>query len=122
MIFNIKSFLIGKNLRPKIKTFSFNEFEMFIRRLPVKLKVLKLSTSLEDAAYMNADRWERFLQQDLPQLEKFSLEYHECNDDKDESNIDFREINPFFSSFWLNRRYTFEIEPTCEHTIYSVRP
>ena len=100
---------------------TFDRLEMFIRQLPTKLKVLKFSTSLEDLAYMDAYRWERFLQQDLPQLKKFSFEYHERNN-KHQFNIDFREINPFFSSFWLQRRYTFEIQAECEHIVYSVRP
>jgi hypothetical protein len=101
---------------------TFDEFEIFIRQLPTKLKVLMFSTSLEEIAYIDAHRWERFLQQDLSQLEKFSLQYHERNDDKDESNIYFRETNPFFSSFWLKRQCIFEIEPGCEHIVYSIRP
>jgi hypothetical protein len=99
----------------------FDEFEIFIRQLRPKLKVLMFSTSSEEMAYFDAYRWERFLLQDLPQLEKFSLQYHERND-KDESDIDFRETNPFFSSFWFKRQYTFEIEPDIEHIIYSICP
>jgi hypothetical protein len=100
---------------------AFDEFQIFIRQLHPKLKVLMFSTSFEDIAYMDATRWKRFILQDLPQLEKFSLQYHEEND-KDESNIDFREKNPFFSSFWLQRRCNFEIQTECEHIVYSVCP
>ena len=92
------------------------------RLLRSKLKVLIFSTSSEDIAYMDAYRWKRFILQDLLHLEKFSLEHHESNYDKDESNMDFQETNPFFSSFWLKRQCTFEIEPSCEHIIYSVCP
>jgi hypothetical protein len=109
-------------LRIHVSHVTFDEFEIFIRQLRPKLKVLMFSTSSEEMAYMDAYRWERFLLQDLLQLKKFSLQYHERNDDKDESNIDFRETNPFFSSFWFKRQYTFEIEPQCEHIVYSVRP
>ncbi len=101
---------------------TFDEFEMFIRQLRPKLKVLMFSTSSEEIAYFNAYRWEKFILQDLPQLKKFSLQYHERQNDKDESNIHFGESNPFFSSFWLERQWIFETEITCDHTIYSVRP
>jgi hypothetical protein len=109
-------------LRVHLCHVTFDEFEIFIRQLRPKLRVLMFSTSSEEMAYMDAYRWERFILQDLPQLEKFSLQYHERNDDKDESNIDFRETNPFFSSFWFKRQCTFEVEPHCEHIVYSVRP
>jgi len=100
----------------------FDDFEIFIRQSRAKLKVLMFTTSLEDLAYMDAYRWERIILQDLPQLEKFSLEYRERNDDKDESNIHFGESNPFFSSFWLERQWIFETEINAEYYIYSVRP
>jgi hypothetical protein len=109
-------------LRIHVSHVTFDEFEIFIRQLRPKLKVLMFSTSFEDIAYMDACRWKRFILQDLTHLEKFSLQYHEANYDKDESNMDFREINPFFSSFWLKRQCTFEIQPECEHIIYSVCP
>jgi hypothetical protein len=101
---------------------TFDEFEIFIRQLHPKLKVLMFSTSFEDIVYMDACRWKRFILQDLPHSEKFSLQYHESNYDKDESNMDFRETNPFFSSFWLKRQCIFEIQPECEHIIYSICP
>jgi hypothetical protein len=109
-------------LRIHVSHVTFDEFEIFIRHLSPKLKVLMFSTSFEDIAYMDACRWKRFILQDLTHLEKFSLQYHESNYDKDESNMDFRETNPFFSSFWLKRQCTFEIQPECEHIIYSVCP
>lgn len=108
-------------LRVHVCHVTFDQLEMFVRQLPMKLKVLMFSTSSEEISYIDAQRWQRFLQRDLPQLEKFSLRYHERNDDKDQSNLDFRRTNPFFSSFWLQRRYTFEIELHCEHIVYSIR-
>ena len=110
------------NLRIHVSHVTFDQFEMFIRQLPTQLKVLMFSTSLEEISYLDAHRWERFLQEDLPELKTFSFGYHERSDGSDQSNIHFREINPFFSSFWLQRRYTFEIQPECEHIIYSIRP
>ena len=83
------------NLRIYVYHVTFDEFEMFIRQLPTKFKVLIFSTSSEEMSYFDADLRERFFQKDLPQLEKISIEYHQRNSDKDQSNIHFREINPF---------------------------
>jgi len=110
------------NLRIHVCHVTFDEFEMFIRQLRPQLKVLMFSTSSEEIAYFDAYRWERFILQDLPQLQKFSLQYHERQNDKDESDIHFGESNPFFSSFWLERQWIFETEIASDHTIYSVRP
>jgi hypothetical protein len=101
---------------------TFDEFEMFIRQLRPKLKVLMFSTSSEEIAYFDAYRWEKFILQDLRQLKKFSLQYHERNDDKDESNIHFGESNPFFSSFWLERQCIFETKIEGDYIIYSIGP
>jgi hypothetical protein len=109
-------------LRVHLCHVTFDEFEIFIRQSRPKLKILMFSTSLEEVAYMDAYRWEQLIVQDLPQLEKFSLRYHERNDDKDQSNIHFEESNPFFSSFWLERQWMFETEIIAEYFIYSVRP
>jgi hypothetical protein len=109
-------------LRIHVSHVTFDEFEIFIRQLRPKLKVLMFSTSSEDIAYMDACRWKLFILQDLPHLKKFSLQYHERNDDKDLSNIHFRGSNPFFSSFWLDRQWIFETEINCEYFVYSVCP
>jgi hypothetical protein len=108
-------------LRIHVCRVTFDEFEIFLCQLRPKLKILIFSTSLEEVAYMDTHRWERIILQYLPQLETFSLRYHERNN-KDESDFDFRKTNPFFSFFWLERHCTFETEIECEHIIYSVRP
>jgi hypothetical protein len=101
---------------------TFDEFKMFIRQLRPQLKVLVFSTSSEEIAYFDAYRWEKFILEDLPQLKKFALHYHERNDDKDVSNIHFEESNLFFSSFWLERQSMFETEIHIEYIIYSICP
>jgi hypothetical protein len=101
---------------------TFDEFEIFLRQSCSNLKVLKFGTSSEEVAYMDGYRWERLIVQDLPQLEKFFLQYYERIINKDQSNIHFGEKNPFLSSFWLERQWMFETEISVEHFIYSVRP
>jgi hypothetical protein len=88
------------------------------------LKVLNYITRSEDIAYLNARRWEEFILQDLPQLEKFSLQYYECIDDDEdhESKINFSGSNPFLTSFWLERQWLLDVEIECENIIYSIGP
>jgi hypothetical protein len=102
----------------------FDEFEIFIRQIRPKLKVLNYITRSEDIAYLNARRWEEFILQDLPQLEKFSLQYYECIDDDEdhESKINFSGSNPFLTSFWLERQWLLDVEIECENIIYSIGP
>jgi hypothetical protein len=117
--------LISTNLtylRIHVRHVKFDEFEIFIRQIHSKLKVLIFITSSEEIAYFDAHRWEELIMQDLPQLEKFSLKYYECIDDTNESKIYFGESNPFFSLFWLERQWIFETEIECENIIYSIFP
>lgn len=97
-------------LRLHVSHVKFNEFEIFIRQVQPQLKVLHFSTSSDDIAYLDADRWERLILKDLPQLEKFSLRYNEYINDDHVSNVRFQGSNPFFSSFWLKRKWIFETE------------
>ena len=52
---------------------TIDEWEMFIRHLQPKLKMLCFVNRSPDINYLDAHRWERFLRQYLPRLEKFSL-------------------------------------------------
>ncbi|CAF3132505.1 unnamed protein product [Rotaria sp. Silwood2] len=50
---------------------SFNMFREFISILNSKIKVLSLTTLVEDITYLDADRWENFILTKLPESEKF---------------------------------------------------
>ncbi|CAF3608334.1 unnamed protein product [Rotaria sp. Silwood1] len=101
---------------------TFDEFEMFISKIYSKLKVLYIITYFEDIVYLNAARWEQFILQYLPQLEKFNFEYYEHIDYENESPSYFDEPNQFTSSFWIERRWLFEAKIDVEDIMYSVRP
>ncbi|CAF1493698.1 unnamed protein product [Rotaria sordida] len=101
---------------------TFDEFEMFITKIYSKLKVLYISIKSEDIVYFNAARWEQFILQYLPQLEKFNFIYSEHINFENESPSYFDESNQFTSSFWIERRWLFEAEIDVEEIIYSVRP
>jgi hypothetical protein len=109
-------------LRLRSEDVTFDQFETFIRQTCPKLKVLVFITFSEEMAYLDAHRWEQLIVQDLPQLEKFSLQYYELLEDTTESNVYFKESNPFLSSFWLDRQWMFEIELERDFIIYFVRP
>jgi hypothetical protein len=112
------------HLRVRTCFVKFNEFEIFIRQTRPKLKVLYWITRSEDIAYLDAHRWEEFIRQDLPQLEKFSLQYYECIDDEEdhEWKLNFKGSNPFLSSFWLQRRWLLDVKIEYENIVYSISP
>ncbi len=58
-------------LHIRVRHVKFDEFEMFIRQIRSKLKVLIFITLSEEIAYFDAHRWEQLIVQDLSQLENF---------------------------------------------------
>ncbi|CAF4875303.1 unnamed protein product, partial [Rotaria sp. Silwood2] len=101
---------------------SFDEFELFINKLNSKIKVLSLTTIVEDIAYLDANRWEEFILTKLPQLEKFYFKYSAYFSENYQTPIYFGQRDQFISSFWLQRRWILEIEFEFENIIYSIRP
>jgi hypothetical protein len=101
---------------------SFDEFEIFINKLNSKLKVLSLTTIVEDIDYLDAYRWERFLLQNLPQLERFYLKYSAHFATDYATPMYFGKQNQFSSPFWLERKWVLEIEIDFENLIYSIHP
>jgi hypothetical protein len=78
-IIEIISSFISTNiayLRLRVQHVKFDQFETFIRQIGLKLKVLIFITLSEDIAYCDAHQWEQLIVQDLPKLEKFSLQYY----------------------------------------------
>jgi hypothetical protein len=92
----------------------FNQFEIFIKNIHCQLKVL-------DFTYLNADRWERFISQNLPQLEEFKFEYYENTIDSNKSSINPERRNQFTSPFWIARKWVLFVQVDSEYIIYSVR-
>jgi hypothetical protein len=112
-------------LRIRVHHVKFDEFEMFIRQIRPKLKVLVFIALFEEIAYFDADRWEQLIVQDLPELKNFSLRYYEGTEDDEEghdSKLNFGGSNPFLSSFWLERQWLLNMEIECENIIYSICP
>ncbi len=80
--------------------------------------VLHSITRSEDITYLDADRWERFISQNLPQLEEFKLQYYEQTIDPNKSLTDLEGPNQFSSPFWIARKWVFCAEAD---GIYSIR-
>ena len=101
---------------------TFDEFEILITKIYSKLKVLSLTTLSEDMTYLDASRWEQFILQYLPQLEKFYLKSNTHFDDDYEPPLYLGESNQFISSFWFERQWIFDAQIELNDIIYSIRP
>ncbi|CAF4076208.1 unnamed protein product [Rotaria sordida] len=101
---------------------SFDEFEIFINKLNSKLKVLSLTTIVEDITYLDANRWEKFILTKLSQLEKFYFKYSAYFAENYETPVYLGQCDQFISSFWLERRWILDIEFEFKTVIYSIRP
>ncbi|CAF4914549.1 unnamed protein product, partial [Rotaria sp. Silwood2] len=58
----------------------FDEFEILIRRIDGKLKILRVTTQSQDLNFLNAHRWEQLILKCLSQLKEFYLRYIESFD------------------------------------------
>jgi hypothetical protein len=95
---------------------NFDEFEIFIEKMNSKLKILNVVSSNRDITYLDANRWQELIEQNIPQLEKFSLRYRESGYGEDYPIYD-GELNQFISTFWIQRNLIFDIE-IYEYNIY----
>ncbi|CAF3684731.1 unnamed protein product [Rotaria sp. Silwood1] len=97
----------------------FDEFEIFIRKIDAKLKILRVTTQSQQINFLSAHRWEQLILMSLPQLKEFYLKYIEFfNEEYQYSEA----ANQFVSSFWIDRKWTFEVEIDHESIDYLVRP
>jgi hypothetical protein len=98
----------------------FGELELFIGETGCNLKVLRI-TRLYERDYLDADQWQQLIEDYLPDLEKFYLQFHD-------------EVNPeaaisktlpsdnFRSLFWIERQWLMDIEMNSLKIICSIRP
>ncbi|CAF1520800.1 unnamed protein product [Rotaria sordida] len=85
----------------------FDKIEMFMKKISSKLKVLRFSTRSQDRSYLLSNRWEEFILQHLPYLEKFYFKYN-INIDYQDELADFPwQSDLFISSFWIERKWIF---------------
>ncbi|CAF4190865.1 unnamed protein product [Adineta steineri] len=101
---------------------TFDQFEIVIKKMGLNLKILSLNIRHEDMAYLNAKRWEYFLQENLSQLEKLYFKKTVYFSDDYETPMYLGEQNEFSSIFWIERRWIFKVENDSGHLIYSIQP
>ncbi|CAF5123401.1 unnamed protein product, partial [Rotaria sp. Silwood1] len=85
----------------------FDEFEIFIRKIDAKLKILRITTQSQQRNFLSAHRWKQLILMSLPQLEEFYLRYIEFFNEAYQYS---EAANQFVSSFWIDRKWTFEVK------------
>ncbi|CAF1480761.1 unnamed protein product, partial [Rotaria sordida] len=105
-----------------IHNIRFDEFKMFITNINCKLKVLYYTTRSQDVTFLEANRWEQLFQRYFPRLEKFHFQYYKPLDFEYISPIYPEDLNPFVSSFWIERKWILEAEMRSFKVVYSIRP
>jgi hypothetical protein len=88
---------------------TFDEFQMFVRPISSKVRLLRITTSKE-GAYLDADQWEKIISQNMPHLHKFNFQYDEYVDTVFQLEPYHTLINRFTSQFWIERRWFLEID------------
>jgi len=104
----------------------FDQFEIFIQKICKQLRILCINAS-QDAAYLDASRWERLISQHMPYLRVFTFEYHEYHYQSIELSSDTSLLNQFTSSFWIDRGWFFQIMADIDYwppikISYSIHP
>jgi hypothetical protein len=101
---------------------SFEDLEIFIRKLNSQIKFLSLETIFEDIDYLDTNLWEVFLIQDLSYLDKFYFKYITRCQKYYETSMILGKRDQFLSTFWLQRQWILEMDIKYEKLIYSIRP
>jgi hypothetical protein len=107
-----------------IKGVTFDEFEIFIRKMSSKLKVLYIISQSQNIIYLDGHRWEQLILQYLPQLETFYFEYCDVPNYVNmevEYPIYSKGPNEFSSLFWIERQWIFEAETDGVLNKYFIR-
>ncbi|CAF4074346.1 unnamed protein product, partial [Adineta steineri] len=103
---------------------SFDEFEVFIKKISSQLQILKIYT-LQNKTYLDGSRWEQLIKEYMPQLKKFYFSFTQDIDDDRMINSKYSTdgfINRFSSPFWSERKWFREIQVYCETMIFLIHP
>jgi hypothetical protein len=93
----------------------FDEFEKFMKKISLKLKVLRIDRFTK-GNHIYPDRWKELILQSMPQLLTFDLMcYMKVNDIYLDSFM-----YEFTSSFWIERGWIFGVEIQSEQICYSI--
>jgi len=79
--------------------FNFDEFEIFIKQISSKLRVIRFINRSNDTAYLDANRWERLILRYIPVLCKFDLKFFENLSTSHSFTLYHTRMNQFTTSF-----------------------
>lgn len=99
----------------------FPLFDRFIKKIEANLTKLSISTQSYDVRYLHANRWEQLITESFPQLQQFLLKYCESVDKEHDFDDLSEEIQGFFTSFWIDRRWLFDAEIEDDLIYYYIR-
>lgn len=106
---------------------SFDQFESFVAKYCLRLKLLRLSTRKDDETYLDGDRWQRLISSHMPDLKVFDFEHFIWINTQEALDVYHMRIAQFDSSFWHQRKWFFEHEHDATFAarvtkFYSTRP
>ena len=124
---DIKSEMVMKlndlvHLNVVIDEINFNEFEEFLLKLCSQLQFLNVTIHSSDKSYLNANRWEQLISQNMTSLNKFIFSYTDTIHDNFNITPSHLLLDDFTSSFWINRKWIFKLLAHDDEFTYSIRP
>lgn len=105
---------------------SFIDLEKFIQTISSPVQFLQISIQ-DEMTYLNPNRWERLINQQIPELRVLNFTYQELNDDEFHLTNEHLLIQRFTSSFWIKRQWLLDltmdiVEQNSTEMTYSIRP
>jgi hypothetical protein len=89
----------------------FNQVERLIINLFSKVEVLRISIECDDdKTYKDNERWQRLITSHMPNLRIIDIQHYNWPIDNDNPIVSDAEINPFTSSFWIERQWFFNYQ------------
>lgn len=98
-----------------------NTFDILSNKRYSNLNILSIICS-KNIVFLDAFQWERLILQYYPQLEKFYFIYYERLDNNNQYQLYSRQINSFYSSFWIERKWIFDVKINNTEIKYIVYP
>jgi hypothetical protein len=85
-----------------------NELEIFSTKICSNLKILSISS--KNIIFLNFHRLEKLILHYYPQLEKFYFTYYDRMNNDNQYEIYSGRVNQFSSSFWIERKWIFDVK------------
>ncbi|CAF4555508.1 unnamed protein product [Rotaria socialis] len=98
-----------------------HKLEIFSNKSCSNLKILSISCS-QNIILLDAHRWEHFILHYYPELEKFYFIYYDGIDNDNQYEIYSGGINQFSSTFWIERKWIFNVKIDNTDIEYMICP